>query len=394
MEIELKTDQYSATVPATVKHVTQSGSLWKYSMQINDEIDDADKQSDLQIVFDRQHTLPIVILSGWAEDLRGNLRASKASRQASNRRLPRVVLARDVDTADGKRVQLSNFNYEFIRIDSPEAPADKLVLNWKTAWRSPARCRMRTTAFIRSTTGKRPPRIPACTHSSRSGWARLSRFLSGRRAKRKDVSPMRWPVALLSALLLISLIFTVLARHESAELKQNIEQLNAELDTCYETIKVLEDPGNGVAGHGALHVESTQLTDEHGEPVQLRGMSTHGLTWYPQYTNANAMKTIAEYGGNVVRLAVYADHYDDAGASDALYMALENALATDLYVIVDWHVLDDGDPNLSADSAEEFFTQIAGGMRTGPPFSTRSATSRTGTPTGRMWCSMRSASSR
>ncbi|HPD88667.1 MAG TPA: glycosyltransferase [Oscillospiraceae bacterium] len=128
VEIELKTDQYSATVPATVKHVTQSGSLWKYSMQINDEIDDADKQSYLQIVFDRQHTLPIVILSGWAEDLRVNLRSSKASRRASNRRLPRVVLARDVDTADGKRVQLSNFNYEFIRIDSPEAPADKLVL--------------------------------------------------------------------------------------------------------------------------------------------------------------------------------------------------------------------------------------------------------------------------
>ncbi|HPR40751.1 MAG TPA: glycoside hydrolase family 5 protein [Oscillospiraceae bacterium] len=170
---------------------------------------------------------------------------------------------------------------------------------------------------------------------------------------------MKWPVVLLSALLLVSLIFTVLARHESAKLKQSIEQLNAELDTCYETIKVLEDPGNGVAGHGALHVEGTQLTDEHGDPVQLRGMSTHGLTWYPQYTNANAMKTIAEYGGNVVRLAVYTDHYDDAGASDALYMALENALATDLYVIVDWHVLDDGDPNLSADSAEKFFTQIA-----------------------------------
>lgn len=171
---------------------------------------------------------------------------------------------------------------------------------------------------------------------------------------------MKWPAVLLSAFLLVSLILLVASKRESAKRSREIERLNAELDACYETIAILEDPGNGVAGHGALRVEGTQLTDEHGEPVQLRGMSSHGLTWYPQYTNAGAMKTIAEYGGNAVRLAMYADRYDEPGAADALYMALENALAMDLYVIVDWHVLEDGDPNLFADTAAEFFTQIAG----------------------------------
>lgn len=30
--------------------------------------------------------------------------------------------------------------------------------------------------------------------------------------------------------------------------------------------------------NGRLHVEGTQLVDQQGRPVQLRGVSTHGLT--------------------------------------------------------------------------------------------------------------------
>jgi cellulose synthase (UDP-forming) len=128
VDIYLETDRYSAAVPAIVKHISQSGGLWKYSMQLGDGISDADRQNYLQIVFDRPHTLPIVILSGWMEDLRANLRSAKASKMASNRRLPRMVLNRAVDTVDSGSVRIVNFNYEYLRIDTPEAPADRLVL--------------------------------------------------------------------------------------------------------------------------------------------------------------------------------------------------------------------------------------------------------------------------
>ena len=37
--------------------------------------------------------------------------------------------------------------------------------------------------------------------------------------------------------------------------------------------------------HGALHVENGKLTDQHGDVVQLYGMSTHGIAWFPQYVN-------------------------------------------------------------------------------------------------------------
>ena len=33
---------------------------------------------------------------------------------------------------------------------------------------------------------------------------------------------------------------------------------------------------------GALRVEGTKLVNEAGEAVQLRGVSTHGLSWFPE----------------------------------------------------------------------------------------------------------------
>lgn len=41
--------------------------------------------------------------------------------------------------------------------------------------------------------------------------------------------------------------------------------------------------------------------------MQLRGVSTHGLAWYPQYVNQEFFNELREvWGANVVRLATYA----------------------------------------------------------------------------------------
>ena len=42
-----------------------------------------------------------------------------------------------------------------------------------------------------------------------------------------------------------------------------------------------------------------------------------------------------------------------------LYMGIESALAADMYVIVDWHILKDSDPNEYAEEAKEFFAEIS-----------------------------------
>ena len=41
---------------------------------------------------------------------------------------------------------------------------------------------------------------------------------------------------------------------------------------------------------GALSVKGSQLVDKDGNPVQLRGVSTHGLAWFPGYVNQECFK--------------------------------------------------------------------------------------------------------
>lgn len=114
--------------------------------------------------------------------------------------------------------------------------------------------------------------------------------------------------------------------------------------------------------NGALHVEAGRLTDESGETVQLRGVSTHGLTWYPQFVSENLFRQVAEdWNGNLVRLAMYASIYSgkERERSYALMKkGIDAATVCDMYVLVDWHMLEKGDPNEEAEPAADFFSRI------------------------------------
>lgn len=122
-------------------------------------------------------------------------------------------------------------------------------------------------------------------------------------------------------------------------------------------------PNNGVSAYGRLKVSGTTLTDINETPVILRGVSSHGISWYPRYLNGNAFKTLREEGANLMRIAMYTEpkgaYIDDPQRSlDYLYMGIESALAQDMYVIVDWHVMREKDPNIYVDEAVEFFKEI------------------------------------
>ena len=61
----------------------------------------------------------------------------------------------------------------------------------------------------------------------------------------------------------------------------------------------------------ALHVSGTCLADENENPVQLYGMSTHGLSWFPQYVTYETFQTLRDdWGTNCVRLAMYSGEYN------------------------------------------------------------------------------------
>jgi endoglucanase len=57
---------------------------------------------------------------------------------------------------------------------------------------------------------------------------------------------------------------------------------------------------------GKISVAGANLVDEKGEKLQLYGMSTHGIGWFPQYVNYEALKTLREdWKINCIRLAMY-----------------------------------------------------------------------------------------
>lgn len=147
------------------------------------------------------------------------------------------------------------------------------------------------------------------------------------------------------------------------EFEEKIEQLNNEMLKLEEQIDIYSDEYYGIKAHGRLKVGDQGLMDENNNLVQLKGMSTHGITWYPRFTNVGAFKTLKEYGANVVRLAVYSEQpgsyqYNAKENMNYLYLAIENALAINMYVIVDWHVLREEDPNVTKAYAKEFFNDV------------------------------------
>lgn len=126
--------------------------------------------------------------------------------------------------------------------------------------------------------------------------------------------------------------------------------------------------GTPVGNHGKLSVDGVDLVDEGGSKFQLQGVSTHGLAWFPDYVNKDAFQTLRDdYNANVVRLAMYTYEnggYCSDGDKEKLKKLVDDgvAYATELgmYVIIDWHVLNDNNPNKFKDEAMKFFGEMSG----------------------------------
>ncbi len=123
-----------------------------------------------------------------------------------------------------------------------------------------------------------------------------------------------------------------------------------------------------VSQHGQLSVKGTNIVDKNGDTYQLRGMSTHGITWFPDFVNENAFKTLRDdWKTNVVRLAMYVDEWGNGscymsnkqGSREMVEKGIDLCIKLDMYCIVDWHVLNPGDPSRFTNEAKEFFDYIS-----------------------------------
>ena len=95
-----------------------------------------------------------------------------------------------------------------------------------------------------------------------------------------------------------------------------------------------------------------QLCDERGKPIQLKGMSSFGLQWADgAWILTEEVFDVLAYDWkiDVIRLAMYVTE-DGYAAHPALLLeriekGIDLANRRGLYIIVDWHILNPGDPD-------------------------------------------------
>jgi endoglucanase len=123
------------------------------------------------------------------------------------------------------------------------------------------------------------------------------------------------------------------------------------------------DPNTPVGRHGQLRVQGTNLVDQSGTPVQLKGISTMWLNWEDKYSTSKAglqwMRdnwkiTIFRAAMGVEPEGAYLSNPDRMMAQ--LRQVVRNAIDLGVYVLIDWH---DHHAYENTDKAVEFFGKVA-----------------------------------
>lgn len=115
-----------------------------------------------------------------------------------------------------------------------------------------------------------------------------------------------------------------------------------------------------------LHTDGFQLKNSKNEVIQLHGISTHSIEDYADcltYENLETLKK--DWHINVFRVAMYTDLYGKGYINNPDYNKekvceiIDNAIKLDMYVIVDWHILNDNNPQSHENEAKIFFDYIS-----------------------------------
>lgn len=186
-------------------------------------------------------------------------------------------------------------------------------------------------------------------------------------------------ISVIIAIIAVTVAVTVVIMHNS-EKKDNKEnnsnqenngtvQTATPMDTTPSAIPTAttepKNDNNGttpVQAHGKLSVNGTNIVDKNGNNFQLKGVSTHGIAWFPQYVNQEAFVYMRDnWGINAIRLAMYSSAGE--GYSKQMHNLVSNGVEyarnAGIYVIIDWHILAEGNPNTGKENAKAFFTEMA-----------------------------------
>ena len=155
----------------------------------------------------------------------------------------------------------------------------------------------------------------------------------------------------ISIILLFTLVFGCTTASQKIEVSQNVNDVYAATTSK------------------KLHLKGTKIVNSKNQTVQLKGLSTHGLSWYPQYVNKKTFSKLkSDFKINTIRLAMYTEEYNGyCSGSKAnrnklkslINKAVQYTKELNMYVIIDWHILSDGNPNKHVNAAKTFFSEMA-----------------------------------
>ncbi|GHJ49261.1 endoglucanase [Catellatospora sp. TT07R-123] len=119
-----------------------------------------------------------------------------------------------------------------------------------------------------------------------------------------------------------------------------------------------------VAINGQLHVCGVNLCNQYNKPIQLRGMSTHGLQWFANCYNDASLDALAnDWNADLLRIAMYVQEQgyetNPAAFTNQVNTLVDKAQARGMYALIDFHTLTPGDPNYNLDRAKTFFAAVA-----------------------------------
>lgn len=119
-----------------------------------------------------------------------------------------------------------------------------------------------------------------------------------------------------------------------------------------------------VSESGKLKIENTNIVNKNGDIFTLKGISSSGIQWtYEMLTYENLKNLKENFDINAFRIAMYTEENGYISNPDFIYEKILNItdilIDLDLYIIIDWHILNDGDPNTYIQEAKIFFDKYS-----------------------------------
>ena len=158
----------------------------------------------------------------------------------------------------------------------------------------------------------------------------------------------------------------VKSKNETSKLEESQNKVEDEFmkeDNVENIVNEAENNSNKTPAevNGKLSVKGKNIVNKNEEKFVIQGDSTHGIAWFPQYVNEETFKTLRDdFNVNTIRIAMYSNQND--GYNESLHTkvseGVEYAKNLGMYVIIDWHILNDNNPNQNKESAKNFFYEM------------------------------------